>query len=221
MVRAFRTGVAASLAAIGLSACAGGGVVQDVPLASLVARNHAFVLARIESFHKNPANNQWIGGGARLSLTPSNLPPFFNDVILCPGRTDAAAACGLQYNILANGSETGKDWSTTNSTLMEVPAGTYSLSLLESRPYIIGDKEHAKSRLPSVTVKAGEVVNLGSIKAYFAQPPAAAQVASFKSRVSARFANDPDEAAARAFLAATSPGLANAMVTRLLPLPKD
>ena len=162
-----------------------------------------------------------VAGSVKIALTPAGAPPFFNDLTLCPGRTALSEPCGWRANGILFGPDKAQPWSSLNSFVMEVPAGSYSLTLIEASPYLWGVKPTDKSRLPLLTLKPGEVVNLGVIKAFFASPQVNGQFKFYSKYVATKITAEADEAGARAFLAAANPALAGALVTRLLPTPSE
>jgi hypothetical protein len=213
-------------ALLGLSACAQlPGPAQDLALTlsapAAGTRNHAILVGRIEGYHRDTPHAPWVGGPAKLALTPANAPPFFNDLMLCPGRLTLAEVCGQHANGVLFGSSATLPWSSLNSFAMEVPAGTYSLTLIEAPPYLWGLKANQKVRLPALTINPGDVLNLGSIKAYFAQPDVGREFNRYAKRVATQVTIEADEAGARAMLTGINPALASALVTRLLPVPKQ
>ena len=179
---------------LGLAGCAAG-PAPDLGLSasSAGARNSAILLGRIESFHRETLLNQWVAGSAKILLTPSEAPPFFNDLTLCPGRMTLSEPCGWHANGILLGPAAAQPWSSANSFIMEVPAGTYSLTLIEAPPYLWGVKPDDKSRLPPLTIKPGEVINLGSIKAYFAQPQVSGQFKTYSKYVATHITVEADE----------------------------
>ena len=207
---------------LGLAGCAGGPAPeQALSVASAGAKNNAILLGRIESFHRETLLNQWVGGTVKIALTPADTPPFFKDITLCPGRMTLSEACGWRSSGILYGPGATQPWSNVNSFVLEVPAGTYSLTLVEAPPFLWGVKSSEKKRLPPITLKPGEVVNLGSLKAYFAKPQVDRQFKSFAKLVSTHFAVEADEPGAKAFLATSNPALVGALTTRLLPVPSD
>lgn len=207
---------------LGLAGC-GGAPGPDLALSAATAgaRNNAILVGRIESFHRETLLNQWVGGTVKIALTPADTPPFFKDLALCPGRATLSEACGWRSSGILYGPTAAQPWSGVNSFVLEVPAGTYSLTLVEAPPFLWGVKPTEKKRLPPILLKAGEVVNLGSLKAYFAKPQVDRQFKSFAKLVSTHFTVEADEAGAKAFLNASNPALVGALVTRLLPVPND
>ena len=162
-------------------------------MATAGAKNSAILLGRIESFHRETLLNQWVGGTVKIALTPADTPPFFKDLILCPGRMTLSEACGWRSSGILYGPGNAQPWSSVNSFVLEVPAGAYSLTLIEAPPFLWGVKPNDKTRLPSVTLKAGEVVNLGSIKAYFAKPEIDRQFKAYSKLVATHVTAEADE----------------------------
>jgi hypothetical protein len=216
-----RTRIIMAIACLLMAGC-GTGPAPELGLSASKAatRNSAIVLGRLAGFHKDPRSSQWIAGAVKLSLTPADSPPFFNDLVFCPGRMALSDPCGWYANGIVLGQAPGQPWSSINTFLLEVPAGTYTVTSIEAKPFVWGVKAGKKNLLPAITLKAGEVVNVGSITAYFATPQTTSQYAGYSRQVSSRFTIVADEPGARAYLAASNPVLAGELVTRLLVLPE-
>lgn len=217
-----KAAIAVIAAAVLVTGCAGGNTdaLQGLTTQSIGSAGQAVVVARLEAHNYNFLGQDLVAPGV-VTLTPKPGSAHTEPIILWPGRSAPPPAGIITGTLPRPGQyfigEAGGGWNKANTAVMQVAPGEYHLAVFETHNATwygnASDALAGKGRFGTVTVKPGEVVSIGALHYYLNE-----KVGSTPAGHKGRFEVVADEAAARGFLAANYPALAQGMVSRPMEL---
>jgi hypothetical protein len=194
--------------------------LRQVSTQSISSTGKAIVVARMEAHNYNFISQDLVAPGV-VVLVPKPGSTVTEPIVLWPGRAAPPPPAPLTGTPARLGpymmGEAGPGWSKANATAVEVTPGEYHLTSFQTHSatwFAFGsDVAAGRGRYGTITVAAGEVVNIGALHYYMNE-----KTASVPAGHKGRFEVVADETAARGFLTAHYPSLAGAMITRPITL---